>query len=215
MVAMKTLDKGQDKIKRICSVLREETLEPAEKEAQQIIAGAKAEAESIVAEGKASAEKLLQDARAAIEQERNVFNGSLQQAAKQSLESLRQSIERAFFNTQLSSIIEGNAADPQLVATLINAIAKALEKEGLSADLTALVPKTVEPRRVNELLMQDALKRLRGGGVAIGSFAAGAQVKVSGKNLTIDISEGALKELLSTYVVRKDFRKMIFDVKEG
>ena len=34
---MKTLEKGQDKIQKICAILRDQTLEPAQKEAQEII----------------------------------------------------------------------------------------------------------------------------------------------------------------------------------
>ena len=211
MVAMKTLDKGQEKIKKICSVLREETLEPAEKEAQEIIDEARKQAERIIAEAQKSAEKLHLTAKAAIEKEQNVFQASLQQASKQSLEALRQSIEDRFFNSQLSSIITKNASDPQLVASLINAIVKALEKEGLNADLTALIPKSISPRQVNELILKDIINMLKDGSVKVGNFSGGAQVKLYNKALTIDISEDALKELLAGYVVRKDFRKIVFE----
>lgn len=209
--AMKTLEKGQDKIQKICTALREETLEPAHKEAQRIIDAARLEAEQIVIAAKKSADQLHQEAKASIEQERNVFQSSLQLGAKQALEALRQSLEKNFFNTQLSSLLDKNAADPQLVATLINAIALAVQKEGLNADLSLIIPKSIEPRRINELLLQDAVKGLKDGGIINGTFAAGAQVKIKGKNLTIDISDAALKELLSGYIVRKDFRKMLFD----
>lgn len=207
---MKTLEKGQDKIKKICSVLRDETLEPAKKRAEEIINDGKRQAEEIIAEAEKQAAKIIADARAAVEQERNVFHSSLQQAAKQSVEALRQSIERKFFNEHLQTIVEKNASGPDLVAKLVNAIVKALEKEGLSTDLTALVPSTLSPKEVNELLLQDVLKALKEHSVAIGGFAAGAQVRLDNKKMTIDITEQALKELLSGYVVRKDFRKMIF-----
>lgn len=212
MVPMKTLEKGQEKIQKICSVLREETLEPAQQEAREIIDAAHKQAEAIIAAAEKSAEKLHLAAKESIHKEHNVFQASLLQASKQSLEALRQSIEARFFNTQLSAIIEKNAAEPQLVANLINAIAKALEKEGLAADLTALIPKNIAPRQVNELLLKEVLEVLKDKSVKIGSISAGAQVKLHNRNLTIDISEDALKELLASYVVRKDFRKLIFEI---
>ena len=50
---MKTLDKGKDKIKQICDVLREETIAPAKEEGQRIVRDAKAEADEIIAKARA------------------------------------------------------------------------------------------------------------------------------------------------------------------
>lgn len=208
---MKTLEKGQDKIDKICAVLRGETLEPAQKEAQMIIENAQQQAEKIIADAHKAAEKLHANAKTAIEQEHNVFLASMLQASKQSLETLRQGIENKFFNENLSTVIEKGASDPNLIANLINTIIKALEKDGLAANLSVLVSKAVSPREINELLAQDVLKQLKDNTVEIGNFNAGIKLKLNNKKVTIDLSEVALKELLATYVVRKDFRKMIFD----
>jgi V/A-type H+-transporting ATPase subunit E len=210
---MKTLDKGSEKIQKICDVLREETLEPAKKQGQEIIRDAQKQAKQIVDDAHKAAEKLHQDARQAIEQEKVAFQSTLAQASKQSLESLRQGVEKLFFNDHLPALIDKGSSDPQLIANLINAIVKALEKDGLTADLTALVAKGLDPRKVNELLLSDVVKHLRGGSVQLADFAAGVQVKLSDKKMTIDVSETALRDLLASYVVRKDFRKMLFDMR--
>ncbi|MBA3817134.1 MAG: V-type ATP synthase subunit E [Parachlamydiaceae bacterium] len=209
---MRTLEKGQEKIKKICSILREETLEPAKKQAEEILDEARKQAETIIAEAQKNAKSVVVDTKAEMDQERNVFNSSLQQAVKQSLESLRQEIENNFFNNQLHHLIEKECSNPNLTANLINAIINALEKDGISADLSALVPKTISPHDVNVLLMKNVLNSLKENSVAVGKFAAGAQVRINNKKVTIDITEDALKDLLSNYVVRKDFRKMIFTV---
>ena len=83
---MRSLEKGQDKIQKICDKLRHDTLEPAEEEAQQILKEARKKAESIKAEAERHAEQLVKQARGQIEQERNVFHSSLHQAAKQTIE---------------------------------------------------------------------------------------------------------------------------------
>jgi len=207
---MKTLEKGSDKIQKICAVLRDETLEPAQKEARAIIEKAEKQAEQIVKEAQKAANKLHVEAKAGLEQEYAVFQASLHQAAKQSLESLRQSVENKFFNDNLAATLEKSSGDPALVAALINAIAKALEKEGLNANLTAIVPKTIAPKQLNDLLLHEVLKSLKEGSVVVGNFAGGAKVRLNNKKVTIDISEEALKDLLGTYIVRKDFRKLVF-----
>ena len=91
---MKTLDKGSEKIQKICDVLREETLEPAKKQGQEIIRDAQKQAKQIIDDAHKSAEKLHQDARQAIEQEKVAFQSTLAQASKQSLEALRQGVEK-------------------------------------------------------------------------------------------------------------------------
>jgi len=208
---MKTLEKGQDKIQKICAVLRDETLEPAQKEAQGIIEDAQRKAEQIISNAEKASKKLHEEAKAAIERERTVFLSTLQQAVKQSLEALQQSIENKFFSENLLSVIEKSTADPKIIANLVDAIVKALQKDGLDADLTVLVPKTMSPRQLNELLMQDVVKTLKEKSVVLGDFSAGVQVKLNDKRMTIDLSGSALRELLATYVARKDFRKFVFD----
>lgn len=206
---MRSLEKGQDKIQQICDKLRRETLEPAEEEAQQILKEARKKAESIKAEAEHHAEQLFKQARGQIEQERNVFHSSLQQAAKQTIEGLRQEIEHKLFNEELQHLLEGQLTDPKIVAEIINGIIRAIEKEGLTTDLTAIIPRLVSPDDVSSLLFESVRKRLKGKPLEVGGFAGGAQVKLHGKKLTIDLSDQAIKELIANYM-RRDFRKLIF-----
>lgn len=206
---MKSLEKGQDKIQKICDKLRHEIIEPAKKTAEEIIDQAKKEAEAIISAAEQQAAQVLLQARAHIEQERNVFNSSLQQASKQALEALRQEIEQKFFNEELQQTFEKELANPKFVGELINAIVAAIEKEGLSADLAAVIPKAVSPEQVSLYLLDNVRKKLKNKPLEIGKFAGGAQVVLQGKKMTFDLSDHTLKELLANYV-RKDFRQMIF-----
>lgn len=206
---MKSLEKGQDKIQKICDRLRHETIAPAEKEAQNIIAEANKRAEKIQAEAERHAEQVIKQARGQMEQERNVFHSALKQAAKQTLEGLRQDIEHKFFNEGLQHVLEKSMGDPKIIAELISGIVKALEKEGLSTDLAAIIPRLASTDDINALLMDNIRKQLKGKPLEIGSFAGGAQVKLHGKKMTIDLTDQAIKELLANYM-RKDFRKLIF-----
>jgi V/A-type H+/Na+-transporting ATPase subunit E len=206
---MKSLEKGQDKIQKICDQLRNKTIEPAKKEAAEIIDEAKNRAELIKAEAENHAEQIISHARAQIEQERNVFQSSLKQASKQVIETLKQEIEHKFFNDQLQEILDKQLSESNMIANLINGLVTALEKEGVSTDLSAVIAKNVSVDEVNQLLLEKVRKRLKEKPFEIGSFKGGAQVKLLGKKMTLDLSDQALKELVANYV-RKDFRHLIF-----
>jgi len=206
---LKGIDTGKDKVKKICDVLKRETLEPAKKEAEAIIDAAAVKAEAIIREAKKDAEKTLQDARKEIEKERNVFQSSLNQACKQALEVLKQEIESKLFNPELSKMLHQPLAEPGILADLIKAVVGAIEKEGTNADLSAFIPQAVAPETVNRLLTQNILQKLKGQSVQAGPLKGGIAVKMDKENITIDVSEEALKELVSDYI-RKDFRETLF-----
>jgi len=206
---MKTLDKGQDKIQKICDALRSEALQPAREQADQILEEAHRQAEQLIAEAKEASAKMMADAHQAIVQQRNVFSSSLEQAAKQTLELLKQNVEQKLFHEGLDRLLEEKMADPMLIARLVDAMVVALEKEGLSTDFLAIIPKKIGAQEIVCLLLQEVVELLRMGPLPIGDFSGGAQIKLNDKKLTLDISDRALSELLKSYV-RKDFRKLIF-----
>lgn len=206
---MKTLDNGPDKIQKIGEKLRFDVIEPAKAEAQQIIEAAHRKASEIVAQAEKQAKEVKAFAHSQIEQEKNIFQSSMLQASKQSLGALRQAIEDRLFNDQLTAVLKGQMADPQIIADLINAIVKAIEKEGLGADLSAVIPQAIPAQDVSKLLLQEVLKKLKGQTLTLGAFAGGAQIKIEDKQIRVDLSDQAIKELLSSYV-RKDFRQLIF-----
>ena len=96
-----------------------------------------------------------------------------------------------------------------MIAEIINGIVKAVEKEGLNTDLTIVIPRLASKEDVSALLLDGVRKRLKGKPLEIGSFTGGAQVKLQGKKMTVDLSDQVIKELLANYI-RKDFRKLIF-----
>lgn len=203
------LEKGKDKIQQICDILKNETLQPAKEEAAEILEGAKAEAARIVQQAKAQAEKIIHDTRLEMEKERAVFNTALQQSAAQCVESLKQTIQNQIFNTEIEQLIQKEAKEPQVVAKIVEAIIKAIQKEGVDISLSAIIPAAVSVDEVNRILGQELVNRLREKSVVLGTFAAGAQVKLHNKQLMLDISDQVLKELLGNFL-RKDFRKLLF-----
>ncbi|MBS0604433.1 MAG: V-type ATP synthase subunit E [Verrucomicrobia bacterium] len=208
---MKGTETGKDKVKKICDILRRETLDPAINEAEQIIRSAKEQAEEIVASGRREVEKVKEEARQEIERQRNVFQSSLGQACKQSIEALKQSIEEKLFNQELGRILAKHTHDPKVLTQLIAAVVKGIEKEGIEASLSVYVPAAVPARSVNLLLGNEILEKLKEKSVLVGPLTGGIEVKLHKENITVDISDAALKELVANYI-RKDFREMIFGV---
>lgn len=205
----KTLEKGSQKIQDICDLLKNETLEPAKQEAEAIIAHAKEQAEKIIQEAERQAKEMHTESHKKWEQEKQLQEFALNQASSQSLESLRQSIETHLFNHQLQDLIVNSAKDPQVISKLLQAMVNALDKEGLKADLVALIPKTASAQEVSALLGEEFLKQLSNKRLDIGTFAGGAQIYLKGKQMTLDMSDVSLKELLAHFL-RKEFRKFIF-----
>ncbi|MBS4163579.1 V-type proton ATPase subunit E [Candidatus Protochlamydia amoebophila] len=206
---MKSLEQGQEKIQRICDKIRHQTIEPAQEEARKIIEAAHLRAKEIISNAEQYAEQYIKQAKGQIEQERNVFHSSLQQASKQTIESLKQEIEYHLFNEELQSVLEKQLSDPKLIAELINGIVKAIDRDGLNTDLTAVIPRAVSADDVSALLLDGVRKKLKRKPLEIGQFAGGAQIKLHGKKMTVDLSDQTIKELLANYV-RKDFRQLIF-----
>lgn len=200
---------GRDRLKKICDILRTETLEPAQQEAQAVREQAQVEAQRLIEEGKKQAESLIARARVDLEKERTLFESSLVQASHQAIAKLSEEIEKQIFNAGVSEWLRSATSDPTLAARLIEALVKAVEQEGTSADFSAAVGSTIKPEEVNRLLAVRIREQLRGKGVAIGSFAGGVQLTLHDERLMLDISADALTELVAKYL-RKDFRRHLF-----
>jgi V/A-type H+/Na+-transporting ATPase subunit E len=208
LMPARSLETGKDKIQKICDVLRRETIEPAEADALKIVEGARKEAEQILKKAHDEAAEAERAARERIARERSVFASSVEQGIRQSLETLRQNVERKLFVGELGDTLATATGDPKVVASLINAIVEAIDREGIEAELTALVPKVVKVEEVNSLLLERVAKRLREG-VQVGDFDGGARVRLIDRQITVDISDEALQELLGRFL-RKDFRAVLF-----
>ena len=207
---MKGLETGKDKVKKICDLLKKETLDPALQEAQKIIDEAKGRAREIIAEAERKAEEMHQAAHQEIQQQKVVFQASLSQACRQALDSLKEKIEQKLFNPELSALLLKPLQDPKVVAKLIETVILSIEKEGVDANLSASISSAVSARDVNMALAAKILDRLKEKSVLLTSIGGGVQVKIVDQNMTIDLSDSAFNELVANYI-RKDFRDLIFN----
>jgi V/A-type H+/Na+-transporting ATPase subunit E len=200
------MESGKEKIRKICETLRKETLEPAELMAQHLLEEAKKKAQSIIAEAEEESARLIKKAHEEIHKEQRVFQASLSQAATQTLETLRQEIEHRLFAPELEKLFSQEMVKPEIIAELLRVIIKAIEKEGIAANLELIVPKAASVRDVTALLAEG----LRGKELSLGDFTGGAKVRIHEKNMSIEITDSALMEIVASYV-RKDFREYVFN----
>lgn len=206
---METLEKGKEKLSEICDLLRRETLEPAQNEAASIIEAAHVEKDSILLQAKKEAELILQEAREKIEKEKVLFHTSMDVASKQTFSKLKQDIEQKLFNEEIKHLVHEIAHDAQKVAQLVNVIVEVIEREGLNGNLTLGLAKTIRPEELNKYLVKSLLAKIEKNEVPIESVPGGAVVRLEDKQLTFDISDQALKELMGSYL-RSSFREVLF-----
>ena len=208
---MKNLETGKDKIQKICDALKKETIEPAKQEAREIIENAHLQAVNIVAAAKKEAGERLAVADREIEEKQKVFQSSLHLACRQGIELLKQKIESELFDRQLTEIVAKETSDPKVIANLLSSFMKAMEEKGIEEDFAAVIPRHISPRAINTLLTQHILERLKGHSVSIGDFEGGVQIRMPSRQITIDISDQVVRELIAQYI-RRDFRDLVFNV---
>lgn len=204
---MKAMDSGAEKVKQICDVLKHKTLVPAQEEAERIIKEAEAEADKIVAKAKSEAKSEFEEVKKKIADERAVLETSLKLAAKQATAALKSDLETAFFNPALTELIGKEMEDASFVAKLLSALVGAVEKEGMGTELKAVIGAHVDKEAAAKALATNLLDKLKGG-LTVGSFAGGAQLKLIKESLTVEVTEEVVSTLLATYL-RDDFRKVV------
>ncbi len=206
---MKGLETGKDKIQKICDMLKKETLEPAKQEAREVIENAHLQASEIMKEAQKKAEERIQAAEKEIEEKKKVFQASLQLASRQGIEFLKQKIEEELFDKQLSEAVLKEMGDPKTIAHLIQSFMRTMEEKGVEEEFVAVIPKGISARSINSYLTSQILEKLQV--QEIGDFAGGVQIRIKGRQITIDISDAAVRELIGQYI-RRDFRDLIFNI---
>ncbi len=199
------------KIQKICDVIRKETLDPAKQQAKEIVENARLEAEEIVKKAKKENEQIISDAKKQIAKEKKIFDSAMSLATRQAFEELKQKIENELFNKNLKELVTKNTTDPKIIAGLITAIIKTIEEKGLDVDISAYIPKLVDANKITTFLSKEILNKLKEKELVLKDFEGGVKIKLHEMQITIDISDSALKDLIAAYI-RQDFRQKIFNV---
>lgn len=208
---MKGLETGKDKIQKICDALKKETLEPAKQEAREIVENAHMQASEIVNDAKIKATSIIRETEKEMEEKKRTFTSSLNLACRQTIEQLKQRIEKELFNQELSKMVVGEMSQPKVIANLLNSFMKVMEEKGIEEDFVAQIPKGISPRTINDLLAERILSRLKNKTVVASDIAGGLQVQLVQRQITVDISDHVVRELIGQYI-RRDLRDLVFNV---
>lgn len=206
---MTELERADLRIQEICDKIRNETLEPAKEEANDVLEKARQEANRIIAEAKQKAHEVRSALQKTLEEDRRVFDSSLVQACKQTIEHLKLKIEEHFFNPQLANWIATELGGESEHAKLLDVLINALEKEGTGSQLSALIPKKFSADAINAKLSESILNCLKEKSVELADLPAGVLVKVINKHMVLDLSSSALVDIVASFI-RKDFRQVFF-----
>lgn len=203
------LEHGREKIRQICDALKRETLEPAQREATQVVEQARMEADRILADARHKAKKIVEEAQAEVEKHRKSFHASLLQASRQALDTIREKIEQKLFEPALTELVSKELNKEKTIAQLINVLIEAIKKEGIDTDLSAAIASNISPRTINELLTQEILQKLQEKGVVLSPIGGGVEIKLHQHHLTLDFSDKTIQELIAQYI-REDFKDYIY-----
>jgi len=208
-VSEQELEQANDRIQAICEKIKLDTLEPAKAEAQEIIEQAKKEAERIKDHARREAEKILSELKGELEQERQIFSSSLVQAARQSVDLLKQKVETSLFNPALDHWLTEQIGSDVSCAKLIDVIVKAIEKDGIETNLQVVIPQHFSAPQICSLLSKEIGERLQKDSIKVADIDGGVLVRMMGQHVTLDLSKDVLVQIISSFV-RKDFRRAFF-----
>lgn len=206
---MKNPESGSEKVKKICDAIRQETIEPALEESRMIVEAAKQEALKIIEEANAKAKELIRLAGEHIAKEKQVFETALKQSSRQAIESLRQELEKRFFHPFLAKEVAQATSKADKIGIFVDAVASILAKEGLDAEIDMYLPQRVSAKEVASHVASEFAKQLIEKSKELTLFKGGIQLSFKEDNLTLDLSDKALTELLAEYI-RKDLRTILF-----
>lgn len=200
---------SDERLAAICQMIRNETLEPALQEAEQIKQIAEREAARIRTEAKLQADTLLRETRHQVAQEKHVFEASLHQAAAQAVSILKEKIETSLLNQNLDYYASSEFHDSYKVGTLLDLLIKNISKEGLDGDLEISIGSSLNKEEIVAHLLAKSLKDVSKGDFVIKDTSQGIVLRMKNKKVTVEITPSSIKELLSSFI-RHDFRRFLF-----
>ncbi|MBF5051109.1 V-type ATP synthase subunit E [Candidatus Clavichlamydia salmonicola] len=205
---------GTNKLEDICRKLRQDTLEPAEKEAAAIIANAHEEAHSIIQLAKKEANLEKEKSQEQVKKYLNSGEEALRVSFQRVIDALKYDIENVLFGDSLSEWLDQELSDEKNIVLLIEALITSFREEGLDSDIMVSIGSKISAESINKLLAPLLVKKLKNKQVINGSFSTGVHVQIVNKKFIIQIDRESLEDHFQRYL-QKDFRNMLFGKKKS
>jgi len=200
---------GDERLAAICQVVRNETLDPALREAEEIRLEAEHEANKIIENARKEADRLLHETKREIEAKQASFSSALEQATRQTLDLIRQQIEKELFSPQLTALLEEEFKGEKKNAHLLDLIIENLQKEGLEGNLGVWLGKKLSKEKIAKELAKASLKAIPKDGLSISEHSYGLIVKVIDKHISIEITPESIRDLIAGFL-RAEFRTLLY-----
>ncbi len=187
-------------IQDLINKIKTEGVEVSNKHAQEVQGQAKAQAEQIVAQAKAQAGQIVAQAKEQLKKQEEATRATLKQAARDTVLSLRQEIEKFLKRIVSAQVKDGLKAEQ--MAGLLTAV------------VTAYVTKNPGTEDVRVSLPEQDVKAFSGGAIkklqdqlkvsitleAADHVAAGFLISFDGGKSSFDFSDESLTEYMSAFV---------------
>jgi V/A-type H+/Na+-transporting ATPase subunit E len=205
-------------IERLIARLRDDGVKSGEEESARLVREAEAKAAQIVAAARRESDEILARARAEIAAMDSAAKGALHLAGRDAMLSLRNEVRKAF-EQYLQRLVIQSTQDPEFLRSLILILAgEAVEKHIGDKDAHIFLSKAIlEGERSPEMRQRSTqfLKTLASGllrhGITIipsDEVEGGARVRLVREQLEIDLSDGAITELLLRHLTPR-FREIM------
>lgn len=200
---------GTEKVKRICDLLRKDTIEPAQKEAEVIIQAAREEAQNILSSVQEKIKQHKKEHQESLRQAEVGMRASVRNAFHLLLGELKEGLCDAIFSQVLKEKVQQEVQDPKLLAKIVDVLLSSLEKEGFSGDFSVELSRNIDPREVNEFLLQSSKEKLGSQGLVLkDSIGGGVEVHLLDQKMTLSFSDDAIIQELQKFV-RPDLWQML------
>ena len=203
------LETSDDKIQQICEEITLKTINPAKQEATKIINSAKEESKLLMQNAEKQKQALIEQAQKEIEQKKNIADTAINMAIKQSIIKLKEDITQKFFSSELQGLIQPELNKSDVMEKIIACILNAIDEQGIDVDLCLVLSSSAHKKELQDVLVHRGLDKIINNTSFVGTFKAGVQLAIKKKNLTIEMTDEALKELLASYVI-DDLKERIF-----
>jgi len=203
------LDRAEERIQVICEKIRCEVLDPAKLERDQILQEAHEEAEAIKEKAHKESDMIFQEMKEKLEEEKRIYQASLEQASKQTVNLVKEHIDKKLFHPALREWLQKALREENELSSLVEVIVRALEKKGLDANLSLEIPQGMEPKAILSKLSKDIVKRLQEEDVEVSKSFGGMKVSMKDSHMSLDFSGEAIEEMIASFL-RKEFRKIFF-----
>jgi V/A-type H+-transporting ATPase subunit E len=200
---------GEERLAAICQALRQETLSPAQQEAEALILTAKREAELIIEQSKKEIDSLKKMAKREIEKEKDLFHSSLKHASRQIVDSLKEQIETILFQKGIDCLVKEQLQSTEQLSSLMAALIDMVQKEGLNGSPEIWLGKAIDKKSYLAALTKHVLAKPLEETIQVGSFNQGFKLIIQGQHMSIEVTEESVRELL-TSLLKRDFRKYLF-----